>query len=116
MVQGSIDVDPSFWFFQAHFYQDPVWPGSLGLESFLQLLKFVGWHNWSDSLSTMRPVALGTKHEWIYRGQVVPSDKTVTVVCEIIAIDRETRTLTANGFLTVDPADHLPNEEFHPKV
>ena len=33
---------PTSWFFQAHFYQDPVWPGSLGLESFLQLLKYVG--------------------------------------------------------------------------
>jgi 3-hydroxymyristoyl/3-hydroxydecanoyl-(acyl carrier protein) dehydratase len=39
LVVGSIDVDPEFWFFKAHFYQDPVWPGSLGLESFLQLLK-----------------------------------------------------------------------------
>lgn len=40
-VAGSKTVDPGAWFFQAHFYQDPVWPGSLGLESFLQLLKVV---------------------------------------------------------------------------
>src|SRR5262249_41671393 len=40
LVIGKIAVDPEFWFFQAHFYQDPVWPGSLGLESFLQLLKY----------------------------------------------------------------------------
>jgi 3-hydroxymyristoyl/3-hydroxydecanoyl-(acyl carrier protein) dehydratase len=37
-VIGRIAVDPSFWFFKAHFFQDPVWPGSLGLESFLQLV------------------------------------------------------------------------------
>ena len=40
-IRGSKDVDPDEWFFAAHFYQDPVMPGSLGLESFLQLAKFV---------------------------------------------------------------------------
>ena len=39
---------PAFWFFKAHFYQDPVWPGSLGLESFLQLLKYAAWKRWGD--------------------------------------------------------------------
>ena len=45
---GTIAVDPGDWFFQAHFYQDPVWPGSLGLESFLQLLKSSPWKRWGD--------------------------------------------------------------------
>ncbi len=49
LIVGKIAVDPAFWFFQAHFYQDPVWPGSLGLESFLQLLKFVAWKRWGES-------------------------------------------------------------------
>ena len=35
-IVGSIQVDPNAWFFKAHFLQDPVWPGSLGLEAFLQ--------------------------------------------------------------------------------
>ena len=29
-IRGSVNVDPAMWFFKAHFYQDPVWPGSLG--------------------------------------------------------------------------------------
>src|SRR5262249_35338799 len=33
-IRGSKAVDPSEWFFKAHFHQDPVWPGSLGLEAF----------------------------------------------------------------------------------
>ena len=37
--QGTTRVDPTAWFFQAHFLDDPVWPGSLGLESLLQLLE-----------------------------------------------------------------------------
>lgn len=38
-IRGATRVDPSAWFFKAHFHQDPVWPGSLGLESFIQILK-----------------------------------------------------------------------------
>ena len=33
-------VDPSEWFFKAHFFQDPVQPGSLGIEAMLQLLQW----------------------------------------------------------------------------
>ena len=31
-LRGTTPVNPEAWFFKAHFYQDPVWPGSLGLE------------------------------------------------------------------------------------
>ena len=34
------DVDPDEWYFKAHFYRDPVQPGSLGIEMMLQLLQF----------------------------------------------------------------------------
>ncbi len=46
LFRGSKRVDPEEWFFKAHFYQDPVCPGSLGLESFLQLLKVVAVKRW----------------------------------------------------------------------
>ena len=102
LVVGKIAVDPSFWFFQAHFYQDPVWPGSLGLESFLQLLKFVAWRRWENENPAWQTVALNTPHNWIYRGQVLPGDKEVTVVLEVTAVDDHNRRLSADGFLTVD--------------
>jgi hypothetical protein len=38
----------------------------------------------------------------VYRGQVLPTDREVTVVLEITAADEENRLLTADGFLTVD--------------
>ncbi|HUR55389.1 MAG TPA: hypothetical protein VMZ71_14745 [Gemmataceae bacterium] len=104
LVVGRVTVDPSFWFFRAHFLQDPVWPGSLGLESFLQLLKFAAWKRWGlDSAQTKwQTVALNRPHSWVYRGQVVPRDKEVTVLLEVTAVDETARRLTANGFLTVD--------------
>ncbi|WP_243371533.1 type I polyketide synthase [Geotalea sp. SG265] len=102
-IRGIKHVDPEEWFFKAHFYQDPVTPGSLGLESFLQLLKFVaverwGWHNGE----TVAVIALGQRHKWLYRGQVVPTNSRATVQAWITAVDDEKRTLTADGFLSVD--------------
>jgi len=103
LLQGRIAVDPEFWFFKAHFYQDPVWPGSLGLESFLQLLKYAAWKKWTLAPTAgWQTAALGRPHQWSYRGQVLPTDREVTVVLEITAENRVARTLTADGFLTVD--------------
>ena len=102
-IRGVKTVNPDEWFFKAHFYQDPVWPGSLGLEAFLQLLKVAAVKRWGwrdgDRFETM---ALNKLHEWTYRGQVIPTDKHVTVQAEITAIDDAQRFLEAEGFLTVD--------------
>ena len=102
LVVGRIAVDPSFWFFKAHFYQDPVWPGSLGLESFLQLLKYAAWKRWGAPAKPWNTVALNKPHSWVYRGQVLPTDKEVTVILEVAAADDDNQRLTANGFLIVD--------------
>jgi 3-hydroxymyristoyl/3-hydroxydecanoyl-(acyl carrier protein) dehydratase len=103
LIQGRITVDPGFWFFQAHFFQDPVWPGSLGLESFIQLLKYVAWRRWKgEPRGGWQTVAVGQPHTWTYRGQVVPTDHAVTVVLEVTAVDDVNRRLTADGHLTVD--------------
>lgn len=103
LIVGKIAVDPEFWFFKAHFYQDPVWPGSLGLESFLQLLKYVAWKRWRCAPPEgYQTVALNKPHSWVYRGQVLPTDKEVTVVLEVTAADDDAQRLTANGFLIVD--------------
>jgi 3-hydroxymyristoyl/3-hydroxydecanoyl-(acyl carrier protein) dehydratase len=99
-IRGSMDVDPSTWFFKAHFYQDPVIPGSLGLESMLQLLKYAAFERWGDG--DMVTVAPGIKHEWIYRGQVIPSNKKVVVDAWITSVDDENRVMTADGFLSRD--------------
>jgi PfaB family protein len=103
LIVGTIQVDPLFWFFKAHFFQDPVWPGSLGLESFLQLLKYVAWRRWGAvSSHAWQTVALNAPHEWTYRGQVIPDDQTVTVVLEVTAVDDQQGRITADGFLLVD--------------
>ncbi|MBK8267127.1 MAG: hypothetical protein IPK83_02000 [Planctomycetes bacterium] len=105
-VRGSADVNPGAWFFKAHFYQDPVWPGSLGLESFLQLLKAYAIERWSERLGTthrLEPIALGAVHAWVYRGQILPTNKRVEVEATITRVEDGGEPLVvANGFLVVD--------------
>jgi len=101
-IRGSKTVNPDEWFFKAHFFRDPVWPGSLGLEAFVQLLKLVAVERWGAPTSPSGFSLAARPHQWTYRGQVIPSDRHVTVEAEITAIDDAARTLTANGFLGVD--------------
>lgn len=104
-IQGSKVVDPEEWFFKAHFYQDPVWPGSLGLEAFLQLLRYAAIQYWPQYQSTHRfePIALGLDHTWAYRGQVIPSNKKVVVDASITRKeDGDSPLLVGAGFLRVD--------------
>jgi len=99
------DVDPNEWFFKAHFYQDPVWPGSLGLEAFLQLLRHAALEYWPHLAQTHRfePIAVGLEHTWAYRGQVIPTNKNVVVDVSITRReDGETPLLVGAGFLRVD--------------
>jgi 3-oxoacyl-(acyl-carrier-protein) synthase/3-hydroxymyristoyl/3-hydroxydecanoyl-(acyl carrier protein) dehydratase len=125
-IVGSIPVDPAAWFFQAHFYQDPVWPGSLGLQSLLQLLQYVAQQRWghlpsrigattkfcsgaSTGCHTGLGPALGIRHQWTYRGQIIPQSRQVTVIAELSAIDEQQQSLTADGWLLVDgrPIYHM---------
>jgi acyl transferase domain-containing protein/3-hydroxymyristoyl/3-hydroxydecanoyl-(acyl carrier protein) dehydratase len=103
-IEGSKDVDPDEWFFLAHFYQDPVWPGSLGLESFVQLLKVAACERRPAGPGTALQVATGSRHRWRYRGQVVPGDRRVTVRAVVTGREEDGAggRLTADGWLLVD--------------
>jgi 3-hydroxymyristoyl/3-hydroxydecanoyl-(acyl carrier protein) dehydratase len=101
-IKGTAKVDPEDWFFKAHFYQDPVWPGSLGLESFIQLLKIVAIEKWGLDEVQFESMALNEPHKWFYRGQILPVDSIVTVEATIKHVDNEEKLIKADGFLSVD--------------
>lgn len=104
-VQGSTQVDPSAWFFKAHFYQDPVWPGSLGLESLLQLMKAYMLDRWPELAVSHRfeSIAVARRHQWSYRGQIVPRNKRVEVQAILTNCEEGPSPLIlADGFLSVD--------------
>ena len=128
-LEGTKQVRPEEWFFKAHFYQDPVMPGSLGLEAALQLVKLAAVRRWrchtpvADAGRLATPVAdagrlasepsrvsggsvafacgLG-KHRWLYRGQVIPSNRQIVTQVVITAVDEALQELTADGLLSVD--------------
>ena len=103
-IRGSKTVDPQEWFFKAHFFQDPVFPGSLGIESFVQLLKFAARGHWPDLINSHRFKLLTDRpHEWIYRGQITPLNRQVTVEAAITEIrESPLPALVADGFIKVD--------------
>ena len=72
---------PTDWFYSNHFYQDPVMPGSLGIEAILQTFKALIY---SINNST-KPAALleGNTFQWKYRGQVLPKHQKMWVEVHI---------------------------------
>ena len=101
-ITGSYAIDPGEWYFKAHFYQDPVCPGSLGVESFLQVVRYVAHTLWDGTANSCYDVTPGQSHRWIYRGQVVPTSKRVVAQAVVTAVDHERQALRADGFLSVD--------------
>lgn len=106
-LRGEKDVDQDEWFFKAHFFQDPVQPGSLGIEALLQLLQFFMLEErMDDGIESPRfePIALGTEHSWKYRGQVLLHNQTIESTIEITerGVDAGGAFAFANGSLWVD--------------
>ena len=106
-LRAEKDVDPGEWFFRAHFFQDPVQPGSLGVEAMCQLLQWylieremtVGLRN-----PRFEPVLPGQPVTWKYRGQVVPASERISIEMEITAqgADDRGRYAIGAGWLWVD--------------
>jgi len=88
-LRAETDVDPGAWFFKAHFFQDPVMPGSLGVEAMCQLLQ---WYMIERGLGAdlpaprFEPIAVDEPLKWTYRGQIVPEDRLITLELEVLEI------------------------------
>lgn len=106
-AQGEKDVRPDEWFFKAHFFGDPVQPGSLGLEALLQLLEVLALEQGLDAdipSARFESVALDGPVAWKFRGQVLPRNKLISSFVEITDVTRGNGTVTvsATGSLWVD--------------
>ena len=103
-IRGIKKVDPDEWFFKAHFFQDPVSPGSLGIESFLQLIKFIAIDRFKHLEDSHRfELLTKTPHNWIYRGQILQENKKIEVEAVVTKIsDKPNPEIFANGYLKVD--------------
>lgn len=91
-MRAEKDVRSSDWYFKAHFFQDPVQPGSLGIEAMIQLLQaYMLVTGMDEGVESPRfePLALGHEMTWRYRGQVVPKNELVHCTLEITERGRD---------------------------
>lgn len=106
-ICGEKDVNPSEWFFKSHFFQDPVQPGSLGIENLVQVVMWAAIEmGLGDGMAHphFEPLMLGRPLTWKYRGQVVPKNKVIRTEMDIVEVgeDERGRFIVADGWLWAD--------------
>ena len=79
IIIGEKKLTGNEWFYDNHFFQDPVMPGSLGMEAIaLGLWAFVKYFqldkNFHDSIIDF---SFSDPLIWKYRGQVIPANKKI---------------------------------------
>ncbi|MEN0003972.1 MAG: PfaB family protein [Bacteroidota bacterium] len=102
-IHATKFVQPYDWFFTCHFYQDPVMPGSLGLESILQAMQVFALQQdlGKDFLSPRFVQIPHHKTVWKYRGQIRLSVKEMHLEVHIKHIEKraEQLVLIADAYL-----------------
>jgi 3-hydroxymyristoyl/3-hydroxydecanoyl-(acyl carrier protein) dehydratase len=107
-LRASLDLRPDAWYFKAHFFQDPVQPGSLGLEAMIQAARaLMALQGWLDTLTdpVFEHPAVDQPVAWRYRGQVVPRNRVVVTEVEALTVEiveGESATLQYYGTQWVD--------------
>jgi acyl transferase domain-containing protein/3-hydroxymyristoyl/3-hydroxydecanoyl-(acyl carrier protein) dehydratase len=104
ILRAEKTVLPNQWFFKAHFFQDPVQPGSLGLEAIMQTLEFyVSYHGLDAGIANPR-FEYVEEGDFKYRGMVFPTTKKMETEVRIREVVRENGAVTvrASGSIWAD--------------
>lgn len=89
-IHGERTIDAGDWFFRYHFHQDPVMPGSLGVEAIIELLQVYALkNNLGGDFTHPRFVAPLTEVVWKYRGQITPLNEQMSLDVHITDIKKE---------------------------
>ncbi|MEU4796984.1 3-hydroxyacyl-ACP dehydratase [Streptomyces sp. NPDC023327] len=85
------------WYFAHHFLNDPVMPGSCGVELLIQMVK--GYLLCTDTIDEKELHALrtppGAELRWTYRGQILPRHQEVMAEIHLRRIHRDGKVITA---------------------
>ena len=85
MVSAKKTVNPQDWFYSCHFYQDPVMPGSLGVEAIQQAMQAysLACGLGSSFHSPRFNLQNGSPMQWKYRGQITPAHHEMQIEVQI---------------------------------
>ena len=106
-LRAEKDVNIREWFFKAHFFNDPVQPGSLGVEALIQLVQFYMIEKDMGKViknPRFEPLWIGKPIAWKYRGQVTPKNTMIISEVNILETgnDEKGPYAIAEGWLWVD--------------
>jgi 3-hydroxymyristoyl/3-hydroxydecanoyl-(acyl carrier protein) dehydratase len=89
-VYARKEINPSDWFYDCHFFMDPVMPGSLGVEAIHQALQAYAIEAGLGSRYSSPHFGLpaGQRMHWKYRGQITPSHHVMELEAHITGIEQ----------------------------
>lgn len=90
-VYGVRQVDPRDWYFNCHFYQDPVMPGSLGVEAIMQSLQVFAIQSGVTARFANPHFEQMPDHNtmWRYRGQVLSASPRIYLEVNITELKED---------------------------
>lgn len=98
-------IDPSDWFFQFHFHQDPVMPGSLGVEAIIELMQtYAIDQDLGAGFKSPKFGQILSEIKWKYRGQINPLNKQMSLDVHITSVtdDNGKRIIMGDANLSKD--------------
>ncbi len=97
-IYASREIDPAAWFFQNHFYQDPVMPGSLGVEAILEAMRIFALDQGIGSALSRPSFSLDENFlQWKYRGQILKTTRSMFLEVDILSIEQDDRGIVIAG-------------------
>jgi len=94
-VYANRSNTPQDWFYACHFYEDPVMPGSLGVEAIFQAMKLFSLQHSNNT--AVVDLVVGRKMDWSYRGQVLQHHRQMQVEVHFHKIQPMGRTKLYTG-------------------
>ena len=95
-LYATKSITPEDWYFPFHFYQDPVMPGALGVESIIQAMQAYALQlDLGKSFKNPRfGQAINHQITWKYRGQITPENHLMSLEVHISQIQVEPDCIT----------------------
>jgi PfaB family protein len=87
-IYAERKIDKNDWYFKCHFFQDPVMPGSLGIESVMQALQiFALKTDLGKEFKSPKFTHIEDTIIWKYRGQINPEIESMAIEVHITKIE-----------------------------